>query len=180
MCVIVAFSFFACTDTQNNVKLEYGFEVNSNEPMSSDFCGFKSDSNQFDIDNVSLDFYFGSSYCGDSYEDKFISIPEFDIYFTDINDNLLYLVRHVDENYVSSKYKVDFEVKENKKLKVIYNYYESIKIPKELLDGKDDRLGFRLGGIDVSSENPTYRIFNGAWIYYKLDGETVTLSSTKI
>lgn len=184
--IVIAFvittSFLACkpaqTDENAASKLEYGFEF-SNIPEPMDFCAFKSDSNQFDINNVSLDFYFGSSYIGEYNKDKYdwISIPEFDIYFTDILDNMLHLVRHVDENYITDKYKVNIDVTpKTHKYIVNYNHKENITIPSKLFTEKEGRLGFRLGGINVLSNNPHYYIFNGTWIYYKVNGTTVTLS----
>ncbi len=160
-------------------KLEYGFEVISGEPHSDDFCAFKSDTNRFDKDNVTLEFYFGAIYC--SSEELGKSIPEFDIYFTDNNDNMLYLVRHVEENYVSDKYKVELEYnRETKKTKVIYSHSEKITIPPELFVADEGLIGFRLGGVDVSSTEQNYHIFNCTWIYYKMDGTKVILSNQKL
>ena len=104
------------TDTSVGAVLESGFKPSSSgEPSPpEDFCAYKSDTNEFDIDNVTLDFFFGGHYpSGVEFElTHGRNYPAFDLYFIDEDDNKFF-IKHIEENFVSEKYSCECTYDEN-------------------------------------------------------------------
>ena len=144
-------------------------------------CGYKSDNNEFDIDNVTLDFYYGCT----AYK---YSVPRFELYFSDEKENM-YLIKKVDEELTSEKYNIETKyvpfLMRSFINNLTYNYCEKITIPKELFDKKEGYLFFMISTeslyygetSDCLFCNNQYKthILAEQILYYKVDGNIVTI-----
>ncbi|MDE5868083.1 MAG: hypothetical protein K2H02_03970 [Anaeroplasmataceae bacterium] len=137
--------------------LEYGFEVGGCDPMPTTHCAYKSETNEFDIDNVTITFYYGGDFDEDlnSYL-KHTNIPEFDVYFAEYRYDEngkqhyepLYLIDHRKENFVSEKYRCRLNNPYDNPTFLIFNYSEEITIPKELFTKNRGTLWFSVEGVN--------------------------------
>ena len=158
-------------------KLEHGFGVSSGcAPMPSEHCAYRSDAIISDIDNVKVTFYFGRTYSSDDWdlerERNYNSIPEFDVYFADKNHELLYLIRHSDENFISEEYRVTIEKDVKRNVKVfVFNHSEEITIPRELFTDTQGVLRFYVSGVNIKSKSPEYETITCAYLNYDFVGE---------
>jgi hypothetical protein len=163
------------------VGIEAGFQYSSNEPLPSEFCAYKSDTNEFDIDNVSLTFFYGGVFSSDinqELEDG-RNIPEFDIYFGDANNEPIYTIAHINENFISEKYRcdiIDIITDESQSVKISFNYSEDIKIPKSLFSEEQGVISFCISGVNVNEVSPENRIITALYINYEVTDEKVILS----
>ena len=170
-------------ETNINSGLESGFNLSeSARPAGiSNHSAYKSEKMEFDIDNVTLEFFFGGHYasgidleleCGRNY-------PEFDIYFLNDNGDKVH-IKHVEENLVSEKYRCYYVYGEGWHVdEVKYNHSELFTIPKELFTKEKGRVFFEIYGINPNDPKLEYRGITGVGIYYKLTGDKVILSSEK-
>ncbi|MBQ9760358.1 MAG: hypothetical protein IJW16_03295, partial [Clostridia bacterium] len=86
-----------------------GFTVGDGDESLCITCAYKSDKTVFDIDDVTLTFYYGGDFY-DSLElelEKGYNIPWFELYFKDENGKK-YFIRRVEENLVSEKYRMTY------------------------------------------------------------------------
>ena len=138
-------------------------------------CAYKSDKTEFDIDNVTLDFYYGVEYLfTEEDERETIDIPSFDLYFTDWKGTKRIFIRHVEENLISEKYRCHIAWDEDSK--ITYNHCETHTIPREMFTGESDFIYFAVFGTDVREYEPEYRCRMSATMYYKVIDERVVLS----
>ena len=167
------------TDTNQKTGLESGFIVSSGDESPSITCALKSDKTEFDIDDVTLDFYYGILFTGsEEYAREYggHNIPSFDICFENIKGDRLILIRHVEENLVSEKYRTVWVYDENYSATfTIYNHSETLTIPKELFTPEEDVILFSIYGTDVNSYDPVYKGIAYKYIYYKIDGDKVII-----
>ena len=155
--------------------LEAGFK------MSIDGCAevnlfslaYKSDISQFDINNVTLTFYYGVA-CEDDIEyvrETIFNYPNFELYF--YNDEQTHiLARRVEENLVSEKYRWT-----GRSSRRIFNHSEELTIPKELFTKETGVISLGLFGADTRMNEEEPRELNSIDIYYKKDGDKIILSS---
>ena len=190
--LIISMSFTGCiwnntTDTGTSEGLESGFVFSSNgyasEEMYPFFCGYKTDRTEFDIDDVTIDLYYGVECCNDS---GLIcmggSIPSFDIYAAlwdeEFNDGYesKYLIKHVEEELISRKYNCKVITTQRGAgwfiEEIIYNHHETIKIPKEVFVTETGCILILIYDIDEEVYSITSTGF-----YYKMVGEKVILST---
>ena len=95
-------------DPNTNVVtvLENGFKLSNDADETPIFyCAYRSDKTEFNINDVTLDFYYGGYYYqGAEYElENAHDFPSFELYFTD-NEGNKFFVKRVEENFVSDKY----------------------------------------------------------------------------
>lgn len=162
----------------DNTGIEYGFQYSNGAPLPSEFCAYKSDTNEFDIDNVSLTFFYGAVFSSDiNHEHEYgRNIPEFDIYFGDANGEPIYEIEHRNENFISEKYRCEIIRDKNNSVKISFNYSEKINIPKSLFSEKQGVIRFCIRGINVNEFNPIPQIITGKYINYDIINEKVILS----
>ncbi|MCH5163612.1 MAG: hypothetical protein J1F36_01200 [Clostridiales bacterium] len=166
------------TPTTPPTALEWGFSYGSGAPLPSDFCAYKSDKSEFDIDDVTFTIFFGSIldvYLDDDHKYG-RNIPEFDIYFADVNVEMLYLIRHNEENYASEKYKCRIIDEADGSFKIEFNYSEEVTIPKELFTKEQGVIGFCVGGIDLNSVRKEYELLTCVYFNYDIVNDKVVLS----
>ncbi len=157
--------------------VEIGFDSGNGGDPSPPYPHFhasiKSDKDKFDIDDVTLEFGYGIEDDRDIQEVLEVSsdIPSFDLYFRDEEDNK-YFIRHSEDNLVSEKYRITFDKEEQK---YVYNYSETITVPKELFDKERGYLLFSIYGINIKQEQPKYRHLAGGRLYYRVYGDKVRI-----
>lgn len=157
----------------------------SSNPSLIFFCDYKNEKNEFALDDVELQFFFGGYY-GPDVEWTIrhtTNFPEFDIYLA--NDNKThFLVRHVEENLISEKYncEVVHDEEHRRILEVRYNYSEVIKIPKELFISEKGMVFLTIMTDQLASYEgvafPCERAITlvSKTIFYKVEGNRVILS----
>lgn len=155
------------------------FEATSNTPMSGFLGKCVADTDTFDINNVRLKFYYGGLYDSgiENALAQGLSIPSFDLYFNSLTDNcdwntaIEYKIKHVDENFVSEKYRITGE-----------NYYnEELVIPSELFVQSSGLICFRIAGTyNHKNSDDTYDGILGIFIHYsKIDNNTILITPAK-
>ena len=186
--IVTIFSVFAtgCSFLNKSSSVDEqksGLESGFNHSLDADettnrYCAYKSEKNEFYIDNVTLDFYYSIYYYeSEEYTQKNIcSFPSFDLYFSDGKDKQIF-VKHVDENFVSEKYRCDFVEDENGIIsKIHYNHSETHTIPKDIFTKEYCIVYFAVYSSNALEYEQKYQCIASAHIYYKLEGDKVTLS----
>ena len=156
-----------------NKGLEVGFTPYGEMDFS---CAYRSDKTKFDIDDVTLTFYYGGFYeynIESEIKNRF-SYPTFELYFCDEKLDNIILVKRVEENLVSEKYRVYSTLKFFNKHVIEYKHSEIITIPKELFAEDWGIIYFCLYGANVR-EDSEVKIITSVQISYKKDGDTITL-----
>ncbi len=162
--------------------LKKGFEIKydvclpSIEPLPA---GYTSEHCIFDIDNVTMDFYYGFVW---ALKNK--SFPSFNIYFSNgfsfflhTNTNKLCLVKEVEEEFISEKYMcTEISTGNSNMHKVEYNYHETFKIPKDVFTEEKGTIYFIGYGDDAKTAEEVSEVIFYVNIWYKVDGDKVILS----
>jgi len=158
------------TSANHEKGLESGFGASGGGASSPFLCAYKSDKTEFDINDVTLDFYYGV-YFLESEEDareSTFDYPSFDLYFAKDERNKV-LIRHVEENFISEKYRCDFVYEENWKISEIkYNHFETLTIPKEMFTEDKGAIYFEIHSTNIKDYAKEYRSIVGKVIYYAL------------
>lgn len=132
-----------------------------------DQASYYSEISEFDIDNVSLTFYFGLViYDLDVAIKDGGDMPWFEMYFREFNEKGLlseYLIRRNEESFISEKYLI---TETNR-------YSETIKMPKELFVNSTGKILFCIDGEFKGKVG----LYSKVAIYYKSNGEKVILSN---
>ena len=190
ICLVVALGAVLIPDWSDapdpiitDTKLESGFVLpgaGCGAPLPQFFCAYKSETNEFDIDNVTLEFYYGGLFSKDiNHEHENASnCPEFDIYFTDA-DGTKYFVKHVEENFVSEKYRCELTADENNCItSITFNYSETITVPKELFDRQYGEIYFQIYSTNINDIYPEQKNIAGIVLFYEKieDGKVILFS----
>ena len=173
--------------TNEKQGLESGFNNEDNACASSIFrCAYKSEKNEFEIDDVTLEFFYGGKYIliaeGEYiYGAEYIrekcghDIPTFDVYFKEDGGEKI-LIKHVEENLISDKYNVDIDPYGNNPPK--YSFSETLTIPEQLFSKESGMIYFMISGTNKwDGDNAKNRAFTWTYIYYKKDNGKVILSN---
>ena len=158
--------------------IESGFQYSKSGPLPSEFCAYKSDTNEFDMDSVSLTFFYGGVFSSDINQELEYgrNIPEFDVYFGNANNEPIYVIAHSNENFISEKYRCDIITDESQSVKISFSYSEKITIPKSLFSEEQGVIRFCISGMDVNEFSPVRRIITCIYINYDVIDEKVILS----
>jgi hypothetical protein len=165
-----------------NEGFEWGFDNNSSEPSNPYYAAYRTDKSEFDINDVKITFFLGSSHdsnpydgcnivhklyiCNDGNSDKFK-----EIFVKDIED---YFDRQDKLRNTSGKTPTEYR----------FPFSEVIVIPPEIFTEQSGTVLIYMREY-ISWENtifenvyePEYGNVNGIGVYYKISGEKVTLSS---
>ena len=161
-------SFVGCGDK----KIEGGFGKSDEKSVFS--CAYKSDKNTFDINDVTLTFYYGHHLSAGNM--AYYSYPNFELYFCN-DDNLEVLVKRIEDEFVSEKYHAYYGKGVNfLKSNIQYNHFETLTIPKELFTKDDGIIYFCIYGTNMNDDNQELDIITSRGIYYKKDGNKIVLS----
>ena len=135
-------------------------------------CSYEIDKEKYDINCVTLVFYYGVG-CGQDIDialETSVNYPVFEIYFEN-DEGTSVLVKHVEENLISEKY--GFTYGHNNK--ELYNHSEELTIPKELFTKERGMIWFHLYGTNII-ENSGPQIIASTVIHYQKNGDTIMLS----
>ncbi|MDR3318951.1 MAG: hypothetical protein LBS99_05880 [Clostridiales bacterium] len=169
------------------VGFEYGFSPN---PIA---CAVKSEKTEFDIDDVTLDFYYGSPESAWGIGDGNYELVCFAVYFCNSKylSTIEYLTTVIDdyriiygyffvkeispEEYASGDYDVENKMFSDKK----FNHYETLTVPKEALELSKGYFGLTIMETYYSQKDDGYCVTHkgfGAVRYEKITDRTVRLS----
>ena len=165
-------------DEPENETLEGGFTQGFAWWESSCRCAYRSDSRVFDINDVTLEFFYGIDYTGDLewYLENSQNYPWFELYFIDADGNKL-LVKRVEENLVSEKYQCTTYPRTDKPfLGVDFNYSETLTIPREIFNKESGVVTFCIKGDNARTAVEKIVTLTLAYIQYETDGDKVILS----
>ena len=165
-----------------SVGLEDGFQSSYGDDALPYFCAYRSDKTVFDIDAVTLDFYYGGSYYSnlEHYLETVANIPSFDVYLSN-RKHVSILVKHVEENFVSEKYRCKLIYDENWNfIEKQFNYSETITIPKEIFTEESGVICFSISGANVRETEPQIRSLTWIDIQYEVMDDKVVLSSQRV
>ena len=177
------FAFSAC----DNGTLEAGFKSTASDESNPFQCAYKSDKTKFDIDDVTLDFYYGVLFIHIENIIETYSYPIFEVFF-DNDDGDKHIIKRVEENFVSEKYRWEYDLDEFDYDELDYgkfdhieptkkfNHSESITIPKKLFSRDSGIIWFVISGANVAEDETEFQSFAWISIYYKVTGEKVILS----
>ena len=177
--LVVAIVSFITTVGCNFVNpngLERGIKITNEANELCILC--QSDKNEFDINNVTLTFYFGMLIpSGVEFTlEHGRNYPIFEIWFiNDERDQIL--IKRVEENLISEKYKCewifddDYNVVETR-----YNHYETLTIPTELFTKDLGMICFSIFSANVAENEEELRTISEICIYYKKIDNKVILS----
>ena len=169
-------------DPNTNVVtvLENGFKPSNDADETPIFyCAYRSDKTEFNINDVTLDFYYGGYYYqGAEYElENAHDFPSFELYFTD-NEGNKFLVKRVEENFVSDKYSCDLIYDNDwNVINVDFNHSEAVTIPKEIFTEDVGLIYFSIYSENAKELESQTKVIAGIGIYYKVIGEQVVLSN---
>ncbi|MBO5715462.1 MAG: hypothetical protein J6S23_03600 [Clostridia bacterium] len=175
-----------------NKGLENGF--NPKGRLNTFMCAYKSDKTEFDIDDVTLTFYYGGHYW-DYISGQKVDYSEnlececFELYFENENGDI-YLIKKVEENFISDKYLITPDYKNYDLLffyysdmTPIFSHSEEIKIPRELFTDESGTIVFKICSKElVYVSNRDYvdddsYVITGISIHYKKSGDKIILSA---
>ncbi len=162
-------------DNTENTGLEIGFTASgagSSELSHRSAC--RSTKTDFDINNVTLEFYYGTVIWApvEFIRENSISIPAFELRFKNDDDDI-HIIKQVNENFISEKYDCNYNTDTNR---YDFNYSETLTIPKELFNKKNGYIEFYVYGIDIHAREPKEMIITGFRIFYNVSDGNVTLS----
>ncbi len=176
--LLLAFCMLATGCGGKSKGLSSGFsEIESCYKMA-----YKSDKTEFDINDVTLELSYGCYFIHDvewELEHGGDIFSYFDIYIESCQKNGdKTLIKRVEENLISEKYRVTREYDENNYfVGWKFNCSENITIPKEVFSKEKDRLVFCIYGESLRDDGlPSYRVLAYAGIGYKVLGDKVILA----
>ncbi|NCA92313.1 hypothetical protein EOM82_03560 [bacterium] len=190
--ICMVFTLLGCEKGKENVDngLKVGFEVSSgDDPSPSDFCAYSSEVSEFDINDVTLEFFYGGIFSENIEVERiqgrhigkvklFFHNPalgKFDI-LNHLSYENLYFIKESEEDYTSEAHRWKGNLYEE-------GEGEIITIPKELFVGESGVIGFLVFGKDEKHRDYPdieYERVSGKSIYYKVNGDRVMLSGEEI
>ena len=167
--------------------LEWGFvtKLTGSCVTKPAYFACRSDKNTFDVDDVRFTIYYGEVFYGSiESERKGRDIPKFYIICLDADKGGEYLIREVNENFVSEEYRVttsfrgSFEnFEEDLYEEVVYNHSEEIVIPKEVFNENKGRILLMLSKTSISRGDSKYNLITGILFEYDMvDPSSVLLT----
>ena len=164
-----------------NKGLEAGFDTTGiggcdDAPIFK--CAYKSDVTEFDIENVTLRFYYGGFYeLFETATEQYLSYPVFELYlFNDANPEDKILIKRVEENLISEKYRAYITTEKFKQI-VKYNHSEDVTIPKEIFIDESGLIWFSVNGQNVLDSYSTDETLCIIGVYYSKIENKIILST---
>ena len=167
------------SDVEQGLKAGFSYENKGNRPqLHMHKCAYLSDKTEFDIDDVTLEFFWGADLVYDMEYAIYLSddYPEFDVCFYDEYDQY-FIVKHIEEPFVSEKYLAEVTRENGVVTDIKYNYSEMLTIPKEIFSKDKSYIWFSLKGMNYSKINYGEKTIAAILIYYKKSDGKIILSS---
>ena len=154
--------------------VEEGFDLSGDEDPF--VIAFRSEKKQFDIDGVKLTYYYGflSNETVEEFKELANYPDGFDIYIS--NEEKSIFVRHIDENFISEKYRIPYCV-EDGHVKITFNCYDEVKIPSELFSKDQGIIHYTFYGENVARQVPINTIASRAFYYIKINDKIIIFSN---
>ena len=136
--ILIIISIFCTSCTSIGLESDFKtFSLGWGETESNPYhCTYKAEKTEFSLDDVSIILYYGGDFYDYQFESEYqeygLRIPSFDIYAAsnwDRNNKKYsneYLIKHVEENFISEKYDCEIIRKQFLFLhttEIIYNHY---------------------------------------------------------
>ncbi len=139
-------------------------------------CAYKSNKTEFDINDVTLEFFYGTYVYTDVefMREHGSTVPGFELYFSNDQEQE-YLIKRVEEDLVSEKYHSEYNKDEKR---YDFTHSETITIPKELFTKEKGYVYFFLREISNADNYPTKFSLTSVDIYYEVIGDKVIISET--
>ena len=165
--------------SSDDAGLEVGFKSTAGGcEMPNYASAYRSSKTEFDIDDVNLEFYYGGYYMVGA-ENHLVgseNIPSFELYFVDQRGKEI-LVKSVEENFVSEKYRCTCVYDENRNfIETAFNHSETLTVPKEVFLKETGYFYFSIQRPFSDEPDATKQHITGRCIHYKKVDGTVTLS----
>ena len=173
-------------ETNESQGGESRFDFSGGETPASgcSYAAYKIDKTEYDIDDVSLEFFYGIHYDQENI-DPVIALfgyyPWFEIGFSNDDKDIVW-VRRVEEEFVSEKYYCELKRSPDRRriIGIEYNHSEILTIPKELFTKESGCIIFSFNGERWKGGEVIYNpdaYLRLARLYYKVTGDTVVLSN---
>lgn len=166
--------------SSDDAGLEVGFKSTAGGCEMPNFeIAYRSPKAKFDIDDVTLEFFFGGYYPSnlEGYLER-ESIPSFEVCFMDERGKKI-VVQLVDENLIAEKYRCTLVYDENRKfVEKTFNHSETLTVPKEIFLKETGYFYFQIRRPFSDEPDSLKQVIAGKCIHYKKAGDTVTLSKT--
>lgn len=180
ICIIITALFVSLYVPSMNTKnpAGNGGEHHGSAPQPSESCIFKADKTEFDIDDVTLTFFFGCHFNKVIDLSSGWNVPEFDVYFADIYNEPLYLIRHSTENFASEEYRITdiLDEQDHHLIETVYNHSETVTIPAELFTKQQGALVFAVSGVNLNSQEQKYELITCVYFNYDIVNGKVIIS----
>lgn len=165
--VVVAFMVFLNKNKNSgqdsNTGLEQGFNIQSSGEEENPLkCAYKSDKNEFDINNVTLDFYFGTTHTNSQLTSIY---TDYELYFKHEGQEKV-LIKKVNESLFDKKYSCHKSTNE----KYQFEHSEKVTIPENMFVNDNGKISFtvltenyydgKLDSLYVQSIDVYYRKIN--------------------
>lgn len=151
----------------------------------------RSEKSVFDIDDVTLTFYYGD-YFGYSPIEKYkwnhVTYESYELYFENYKTGDKVLIRHVDEDFVSEKHRCTYRYAKGTLLveEIIFNHSEELTIPRELFTEDNGVVNFNVYGFGIVmnqgvpyEEGYTNIHISHLPLYYEKIGDTIKLTKSR-
>ena len=139
------------------------------------YMSVKSDDYTFDLNDVTLTFYYGSFFIDPEFHrENSTDVPYFDLYLKNDEGNEIHY-KHVDENLISYEYRSEGVYDENyKTIGYRHTHSEQITIPRELFTKEQGTVSFAIYGYMIKRDK--YYMLNQIIFDYVVKDNKVTLS----
>lgn len=168
-------------------ELEHGFFEPKSEGYVESFpynLAYRSYTNKFDVNNVTLRLYYGYMFFGDAEDARKnhrLNCPEFEIscYNYDIcnkSQSNYHILKKVSENIISDKYRIIPENRDEGTY-FIFNYSEEFTIPADVFSEEYGQLYIEIGGVNLKRYGgPEYEVIDVEVLNYELTDSKVKLT----
>ena len=169
-------------EINNNEGIEWGLKSSGlrREEVNLVSVAYNSDKKEFDVNDVTLTFFYGVGIdlSVEHMREGCMNYPVFELYFCN-DENTHILVKHVEENLVSEKYRVVYSRERwwSRSVKV-FNHSEELTIPQGLFSKDFGSICFYISAINIVEEyEKEPRPIAAAAVYYKKIDNKIILST---
>jgi len=190
MTLAIVLTLCSCGETEDtDIDREAGFDDISGDDDSGYRCGYKIEQDEYDLDNVTLQFFYGSLH-PNGFEERGLNDANIIIrlFFVEgfkeviedraqhdfMSDNRFYYIKEIDDFFCETYHcSVNSETRS-----VEYNFSEWLTIPKDVFNADKQYMCIQIEEYWIPQDRePYYSGGGGQIIYYKINGNKVILSS---
>ncbi len=159
--------------------LSAGFSISTSDPIPGVFCAYKTDTNEFEINDVKISYFYGTHKRLEDfgeYEQGADVVLRISFYN---DENQEYFVKDIINEFFTDKYSIEYI---NAGTEVGFSYSEKLTIPASMFTAAKGFINFVIFEYIVwkDGREPERQEGNGIKVYYQLDGNLVKLSKNPI